>query len=317
MPRPARSPQATRRGRAEVELTVVDPLKPSNGPHRSGPSPMWRLVEPDWWTCAAGDLTMHLRSHMELGWIASVQDGAGAIAATGHAHSYERAVLAAEGMLAVSERIAAAVNDGVVLDISDKRAIFNALREAHELRALAGGRSAAEDPMRKGDAFPMGVGFTRMTKRAEQRIDASVRRAGENAAMYSRADGLERRATELLAGIGTAAHKARKAANRLAFQRGTLAMLMDKPLGKRVGEFVVERVTISRDRYPSSCICSGPGLIKGVNDKFDLARMLFDGDREALKRMVDEIRDVGSAHVDGEGGAPEAKQGQPRERERG
>lgn len=78
----------------------------------------------------------------------------------------------------IDQKIAKAQEEGVLLNDQDIEEIRTRQAAADELLKRYRGRSIG-DPMSKGDAFPMGVGFTRMTKRKEQRLDASVRRAGE------------------------------------------------------------------------------------------------------------------------------------------
>ena len=192
---------------------------------------------------------------------------------------------------AIDQRIAEAELAGVELSDDDKDKIRAALTKAEELNRKAGRISGlASDPMRKGNAFPMGVGFTRMTKRAEQRIDASVKRAGEAVEVFKRAEQAERYAEALLAGNGTDADKIRKEEVRTETRRVLLDKLLNWKKGDKIGAYTIERVSNDAEGYPSSYTISGDGIIKGVSDKVQVAREFFDGDKEALRAMVDEIR---------------------------
>lgn len=128
-----------------------------------------------------------------------------------------------------------------------------------------------------------------MTKRAEQRIDASVRHASEAVKLWGQADQAEKQADALLSGKGTEADKSLKAAKNDKFQRDTLATLMDwkKGGGATFGKYPIKRVTLDRDGYPFAVIVSATDL---TDNKFDIAKTLFDGDREAVRRMVDQLR---------------------------
>lgn len=192
---------------------------------------------------------------------------------------------------AIDQRIAEAELAGVELSDDDKDKIRAALTKAEELNRKAGRISGlASDPMRKGNAFPMGVGFMRMTKRAEQRIDASVKRAGEAVEVFKRAEQAERYAEALLAGNGTDADKIRKEEVRTETRRVLLDKLLNWKKGDKIGAYTIERVSNDAEGYPSSYTISGDGIIKGVSDKVQVAREFFDGDKEALRAMVDEIR---------------------------
>ncbi|QMI49910.1 hypothetical protein [Burkholderia sp. MBR-1] len=193
----------------------------------------------------------------------------------------------------IVQRIAAACSAGVVLDECDQLQIRETLRKAKAFRRKADRvASLGADPMNKGNAFPMGVGFTRVTKRAAQRIDASVRRAGEAVDLYRKAEQFEAHANTLLSGKGTAADRQRCADARVRTQREALARLIGWKKGDTMGRFCIERVNRDRDGYPVSYTISGEGIVKGVWDKVDVIRTLFDGDKSAFRRTVDEIREA-------------------------
>lgn len=188
-------------------------------------------------------------------------------------------------------RIAKAEADGVALSDADKTAVRSALKEAADLRARANRLvGASSDPMGKGDAFPLGVGFTKMTRRKERALDASVTKAGEAVKLFNRAKTAEQRAADLLAGKGTESDAATKKANREKARREIVARILRAKKGDKLGPATVERVSMSRDGYPSSVTISGEGIIKGVTDKLDIAREFFGGDAAALRAAVDAVR---------------------------
>lgn len=194
----------------------------------------------------------------------------------------------AGAMQSADARIAAAEKAGVKLSTDDKAKVRDALERASDLRKKADRTSAAgSDPMNKGDAFPMGVGFTKMTKRAEQRIDASVRRAGEAVALYKKAEMAQREADSLLQGKGTQEDQQRKAERRTEMQRAVVRKLLGWKKGDKVGGFTIERVNKDRDGYPATYTISGAGIVQGVQDKVDVVRELFGGDKKKFRAMVD------------------------------
>ena len=197
---------------------------------------------------------------------------------------------------AIDALIAEAEAAGVVLSQQDKNDIRGALTKADDLRRKAGGiMGRSSDPMRKGNAFPMGVGFTRMTKRAEQRIDASVRAAGEAVKKFTAADQAEKYANDLLAGKGTEADKADKAQRQVEMQRNLVRRLVDWKKGDKIGPVTIARVNKDADGYPATYTISGDGVIKGVMDKVDVVREFFGRDKAAFRAMVDEIRGAAPA----------------------
>ena len=190
----------------------------------------------------------------------------------------------------IESRIAEAEASGIVLSDADKAKIRESYAKAAELRKRANGLGNA-DPMNKGNAFPMGVGYTKMTKRAEQRIDASVRRAGEAAKLYDQADIAQKYADALLAGKETEADNARKKEKRVEAQRNLIDRLLKWKKGDKIGAFTIERVNFDADGYPSTYTISGDGIVKGVMDKVDVAREFFGGDKAKVRALVDEIRE--------------------------
>jgi hypothetical protein len=68
---------------------------------------------------------------------------------------------------AVDQRIASAIAVGIELSDKDRGEIRAELDQAEQLgRAANRTAGCGSDSMNKGYAFPMGVGFTRMTQRA-------------------------------------------------------------------------------------------------------------------------------------------------------
>ena len=192
---------------------------------------------------------------------------------------------------AVEDKINAAVQAGVVLSEADKATIRDTAKRAAEFRARANRTSASgSDPMNKGNAFPMGVGFTKMTKRAEQRIDASVRWAGEAVDLWKKAEQAEKQVDAYLQGKGTEADNLKRAERKLETQKDLVRRLVEWKKGDKIGTFTVERVNKDRDGYPASYTISGEGVVKGVMDRVDVAREFFDGSKEKLRSLVDEAR---------------------------
>jgi hypothetical protein len=205
---------------------------------------------------------------------------------------------------AIDQRIADAEAAGVVLSENDKDKIRAAITKADDLARQANRHSvAASDPMRKGNAFPMGVGFTRMTKRASQRIDASVRRAGEYVKAFKKSEQAQKYADELLAGKGTDADVARKAAKREEVQRFLVGKLLNWQKGDKIGPVTVTRINKDRDGYPASYTIAGDGIITGVMDKVDVVREMFSGDKAKFRAMVDEVRAAPAASAADQSGA--------------
>lgn len=191
----------------------------------------------------------------------------------------------------IEKRIAEAEASGVVLTDSDKAKIRELDQKAKEHRRKADKLSgAASDPLNKGNAFPMGVGFTRETKRSNQRIDASVRKAGESVIEANRAKSLAASVDSMLSGKGTDADAQRKESATERFERDLVAKLLSWKKGDRFRDYTIDRINIDRDGYPSSFNASGGGIIKGVDDKFDVVREFFGRDKEKFRRMVDEER---------------------------
>lgn len=188
-----------------------------------------------------------------------------------------------------SQRIADAEAAGVKLSDHDKAAIFAALEDAQTLYTKASHLSNC-DPMNKGHAFPMGVGFTRMTKRAEQRIDASVRRAGESLPVFAKANQASLYAEALLSGTGTEDDKLKKAIKREQMLQALIVRLISWKKGDKIAAFSLERINKDRDGYPSSYTISGNGIIKGVYDKIDVVREFFKGNKSEFRAMVDAAR---------------------------
>lgn len=209
---------------------------------------------------------------------------------------------------ATDKRIADAEKNGIVLSDDDKANIRAAIEKAAELQRKADGiMGRSSDPMNKGNAFPMGVGFTKMTKRLSQRIDSSVKRAGEAVAIFGKANQAEGYAEALLSGKGTEADKIHKAAKKEESRRGLVEKLLNWKKGDKIGPYTIERVNSDRDGYPASYTISGDGIIKGVWDKVDVAKDFFDGSKEAFRRVVDEVRDSAQsdAPIVGDGSKPE------------
>lgn len=203
----------------------------------------------------------------------------------------QQAAAAAPDGESIEDRIAAAERNGVVLSANDKARIRDLANDAAVLRKRADRWSAAgADPMNKGNAFPMGVGFTKMTKRKEQAIDASVRKAGESLKFAEQARAKQAQVERLLAGKDTDAAKETQAGRQAAARRKLVETLLQWQPGTKLGRYTVERVSNDRDGYPSSYTISGEGIVKGVQDKVDIAREHFGGDKAALRALVDELR---------------------------
>jgi len=200
----------------------------------------------------------------------------------------------------IDRRIADAEASGVVLSDADKAKIRKAFEDAEDAQKQANRLSgSSSDPLNKGTAFPMGVGFTRMTKRAEQRIDASVKKAGEAVRFFNKAKLLRADVEALLAGKGTEADKAAKADKRKSYQTEVAAKLLTWKKGDKIASFTIERVNMDRDGYPSSYTISGDGIVKGVHDKVDVVKEIFGGDKQAFRKTIDEARTAQQATKDG------------------
>ena len=189
----------------------------------------------------------------------------------------------------ISNKIQKAEESGVILSEKDKKIIRETFNRANELIAKAN-RLGTVDPMGKGTAFPMGVGYTKMTKRKSQAIDASVRRAGEAVKLYNKAESAENYANALLTGKGTEADLAQKAKKRSVGQENIVRKLLNWKKGDKIGGVEVVRINKNRDGYPVSYTIKGEGILKGVMDKVNIVKELFDGDTEGYHALVDEIR---------------------------
>lgn len=202
----------------------------------------------------------------------------------------------------IDQKIAKAQEEGVLLNDQDIAEIRTRQAAADELLKRYRSHSVG-DPMSKGDAFPMGVGFTRMTKRKEQRLDASVRRAGEAVELYKRYETAQGQADRLLRGEGTQADRQAKAGAKSKSQRNIIEKLLSIQPGSKtptlIGPFEVLRVNKDRDGYPSSFTYTGPGVIKGVGDKIGIAKAFFGGSEDDLRAVVDEVKEaLAQAHED-------------------
>lgn len=197
----------------------------------------------------------------------------------------------------IEARIAEAEKNGVALSSADKKAIREA-NERAETNARAASRKSVADPFNKGNAFPMGVGFTRETKRSNQRIDSSVRKAGEAVKHFGIAKSAQETVENLLRGKGTDADKAVKAQRRETSHETLMRKLLAGSLDDKVMGFKVEKVNRDKDGYPSSLTFSGDGIIKGVNDKIDLARSIF-GSKDSIRSIVDKIKSEEKSAIGG------------------
>ena len=188
----------------------------------------------------------------------------------------------------VQGQIERAIASGVALSESDQAGIVAMAAEADALSRKLARMRGADDPLRKGNAFPMGVGFTKMTKRAEQRLDASVRRAGELVGIARRVEAIRSDVAARLSGVGTASWNQRKEESKRQGQVRLVEALLDVRSGgvQRIGEFVITRVNCSRAGLPISYNFTGPGITKGINDKIDVIRVAFAGDRARLAEVV-------------------------------
>ncbi|MBK8772385.1 MAG: hypothetical protein IPM06_18460 [Rhizobiales bacterium] len=209
----------------------------------------------------------------------------------------------------IDRRIADAEASGVVLSDADKAKIRKAFDNAEDAQKQANRLSgASSDPLNKGNSFPMGVGFTRMTKRTEQRIDASVKKAGEAVKFFNKAKLLRADVEALLAGKGTEADKAAKADKRKRYQAEVAAKLLTWKKGDKIASFTIERVNMDRDGYPSSYTISGEGIVKGVHDKVDVVKEIFGGDKQAFRKTIDEARVAQQETKDGAAAIADAPQ---------
>jgi hypothetical protein len=198
----------------------------------------------------------------------------------------------------VDARILAAIESGIEIASADVAEIRVAFARSEDLKRR-GNRASnlGADPMNKGHSFPMGVGFTRMTKRLEQRIDASVRRAGDAAKYFREAQQASAYVEALLAGKGTVADQKRKEAAKIQTRKLLVTKLLNWAKGTTIGGFEVVRVNRDRGNYPASYTIAGPGIVKGFGDKVDVVRIFFGGDKTALRALVDDIRaDMSSSH---------------------
>ncbi len=89
-----------------------------------------------------------------------------------------------------------------------------------------------------------------MTKRASQRIDASVRRAGEASELFRRADSARRYAEGLLAGESTFAARQRATAAQEELQRRVVGELLRWAKGRSILKLGVLRVNRDRRGIP-------------------------------------------------------------------
>lgn len=191
----------------------------------------------------------------------------------------------------VDVRIRAAMESGVETAVEDVVEIRAAFARSEDLNRRGGRVSnLGADPMNKGHSFPMGVGFTRMTKRLEQRIDASVRRAGDAVKYFQKAQQASAYAEALLAGNGTVADQKRKEVAKLETRKLLVMRLLNWVKGTTIGGFDVVRVNRDRGNYPVSYTIAGPDIVKGFGDKVDVVRSFFGGDKAALCVLVDDIR---------------------------
>ena len=195
------------------------------------------------------------------------------------------------GNTRVDATIRAAMAAGVALHAVDVDEIRAAMAKYDDLTQRAARLlRISTDPMRKGNAFPMGVGFTRMTKRAAQRIDASVRRAGEASELFRRAEGARRYADGLLAGQNTLASKRRESAAQHELQRRVVGELLGWARGKTILKLGVRRVNRDRAGYPVSFTVSACKVSTGLGNKVDVVRAFFHGNKEAFCALVDQLR---------------------------
>lgn len=191
----------------------------------------------------------------------------------------------------IERRIEEAESNGVELSERDKQEIREADQKAKEFQRKANRLSGlASDPLNKGNAFPMGVGFTTESKRSNQRIDASVRRAGEAVIEAKKAKASAEKVDQMLSGKGTEAAAKRKEASADKFERELVEKILSWKKGDVFRDYTIEKINIDRDGYPSSFNASGGGIIKGVNDKFDVVREFFGRDQAKYRRLVDEAR---------------------------
>lgn len=111
----------------------------------------------------------------------------------------------------IESRIADAEKAGIVLSYADKAEIKRLYTESLEARKKADRLSvSSSDPMNKGNAFPLGVGYTKMTKRKERAIDTSVINAGKAVRLYGKSEAYKERLNKMLLGIGTESYNAKK-----------------------------------------------------------------------------------------------------------
>lgn len=198
----------------------------------------------------------------------------------------------------IDQLITDAIDSGVQLTENDRHEIRSSLEKAEECRRQAQRAAGCQDPLNKGNAFPMGVGFTRMTRRLSNRIDASVRRAGEAVKHWERAAVHQQHAEKLLRGKGTEGDKTNKAEKHAKFQRELARLMLTGKKGQKISSFTVTRINKDRDGYPISFNFEGDGVIKGIGDKIDVVKLYFGGSTLGYRQMIDQIRaDIAAAPI--------------------
>jgi SAM-dependent methyltransferase len=185
----------------------------------------------------------------------------------------------------IEQRISEAEAAGVVLSEKDKSEIRRLDKAAADFTKQAN-QLSGYDPMNKGTAFPMGVGYTKMTKRSSQRIDTGVKKAGEAVVASNKAKAATAMLDNLLAGKGTDADKAAKIERTKDYRREVVAKLLNWKKGDKVGTFEITRINKNSEGYPTSYNFKGDGIIAGVNDKVDVVREVFKGNRAEFEQMV-------------------------------
>lgn len=92
-----------------------------------------------------------------------------------------------------------------------------------------------------------------------------------------------------------------KAAKRRESEKKHVAALLNytKGDGSKFGNYPIARVTMDRDGYPSSVTVEATDL---TDNKFDIAKTLFNGDKEKLRAIVDEIRAEKASDISVENG---------------
>lgn len=192
--------------------------------------------------------------------------------------------------LSIDQRIVMARASGVVLSDSDTELIHDwASRMDRQLSSCRQSPSLS-DPMNKGYAFPMGVGFTRMTPRLERRIDASIASAGLARSAYAKANHAEKTIEGLLAGIGTDFDRSQKAEAHAKSLASFVTLLLSWKKGATLLGFTIERVSCDRDGYPSTYTISGGGVVKGAGDRVNIVKELFGRNVRLFRDLVDKER---------------------------